>query len=206
MPGTGTTERGGWLERFAVIVAALVLVLLCLIPPDGLLTDNEEDYFQLAARSVAAAPASPLSAVFDSSHHRAVFDHLLGWLIALAGFGGAQVLTSMLAALAYGLALAAVFRRLGLDALDAVLVVIIFALLGQAMFGREWLFEGRRGEGGRLCLRACRPRCGDGRRAPRRGGAALRRRHLFPFPRRPLLVLRRDGAAAPRRTAATFVR
>ncbi len=142
MPAAGTTEQGGWLERPAVVVAALALVLLCLIPPDGLLTDNEEDYFQLAARSVAAAPAAPLSAVFDSSHHRAVFDHLLGWLIALTGFGGAQLLTSMLAALAYGLALGAVFRRLGLDALDAGLVVIIFALLGQAMFGGEWLFDG----------------------------------------------------------------
>ncbi len=142
MPGAGTTGRGGWLERFAVIIAALVVVLLCLIPPDGLLTENEEDYFQLAARSVAAAPASPLSAVFDSSHHCAVFDHLLGWLIALTGFGGAQILTRVLAVLAYGLALGAVFRRLALDALDAVLVVIIFALLGQAMFGGELLFDG----------------------------------------------------------------
>jgi hypothetical protein len=130
------------LNRPAAMAAALVPVLLCLIPPDGALTDNEEDYFQLAARSVAAAPPSPLSAVFDSAQHRVVIDHLLGWLIALTGFGGAQIVTHTLAALAYALALAAVFRRLALDALDAVLVVVVFAVSGQALFGGEWLFDG----------------------------------------------------------------
>src|SRR5262245_28168471 len=62
-------------------IAALFMVLLCLIPPDGMLSDNEEEYFQLAARSVSAIPNSPESAVFDSSPHRIVADRLFGWLV-----------------------------------------------------------------------------------------------------------------------------
>ncbi|HUH85911.1 MAG TPA: DUF6798 domain-containing protein [Stellaceae bacterium] len=128
------------LGRNAAAVAALFLVLLCLMPPDGVLSDNEENYFQLALQRVSAAPAD--TAVFDSSHHRFLADHLLGALVALAGFAGAQVIARSLAALAYAAALAALFRRLGLRALDAILAVVIFALLGQTLFGGEWLFGG----------------------------------------------------------------
>jgi hypothetical protein len=106
------------------------------------LSGNEENYFQLAAQSVASAPVAPESAVFDFSHHRFLADRLLGWLIAAAGYDGAQIIARALAAIAYALALGALFRRFGLDALDGVLVIIVFALLGQAMFGGEWLFGG----------------------------------------------------------------
>jgi hypothetical protein len=135
MCAEGTRQR--WLA-----FAALVLVLLCLIPPDGMLSDNEETYFQVAARSVSSAPISPETGVFDSSRHRIVADHLLGWLIALAGFTGAQIVARALAALAYAAALLALCRRFELSALDAILAVIVFALLGQTMVGGEWLFNG----------------------------------------------------------------
>jgi hypothetical protein len=124
----------------AASIAALLLVLLCLIPPDGILSGNEENYFQLALKSVAAAPALPETAVFDSSHHRFLADHLFGWLIAGLGYSGAQIVARLLAAIAYALALNALFRRFNLDVFDGVLVVIAFALLGQTMFGEEWLF------------------------------------------------------------------
>jgi hypothetical protein len=130
---------GSW-RREAVAIAALFLVLLCLIPPDGVLSGNEENYFQLALKSVATAPDLPETAVFDSSHHRFLADHLLGWLIAGLGYGGAQIVARLVAAVAYALALNALFRRFGLDAVDGVLVVVAFALLGQTMFGGEWLF------------------------------------------------------------------
>lgn len=133
---------GPRLGRAALALAALFLVLFCLMPPDGVLSDNEENYFQLALRSVSAAPAPTDTAVFDSSHHRLLADHLLGGLVALAGFSGAQIIARLLGAFAYAAALAALFRRLGLDALDAALAVIIFALLGQTLFGGEWLFGG----------------------------------------------------------------
>jgi hypothetical protein len=123
-------------------LVALFLVLLCLIPPDGVLSENEENYFQLAARSVSSAPVAPETAVFDGSHHRFVADHVLGWLIGLTGFAGAQIVGRCLAAFAYATALLALCRRLELSGLDAVLAVMIFALLGQTLFGGEWLFNG----------------------------------------------------------------
>ena len=129
-----------WWRHEAAGVAALLLVLLCLIPPDGVLTGNEENYFQLAFASVSPAPPLAESAVFDSSHHRFLADHLLGWLIAGVGYSGAQILARLLAAMLYALVLAALFRRFGLEALDGVLALVVFALLGQAMFGEEWLF------------------------------------------------------------------
>jgi hypothetical protein len=128
--------------RPAIAGAVLFLFLLALIPPDGVLSDNEENYFQLALQSVSAVRAPADSAVFDSAHHRFLADHLLGSLVALAGFAGAQIIARSLAALAYAVTLAALFRRLGLEALDAVLVVIVFALMGQTLFGGEWLFGG----------------------------------------------------------------
>ena len=135
-------ERVARPRRAAADFAALLLVLLCLIPPDGVLSGNEENYFQLAAQSVSLVPPAPESAVFDGSHHRVLADHVFGWLVAVAGFAGAQIVARARAAGAYALALGALFRRFGLDALDGVLVVIVFALLGQAMFGGEWLFSG----------------------------------------------------------------
>jgi hypothetical protein len=132
-------REGSWRHEAAAI-AALFLLLLCLIPPDGVLSGNEENYFQLALNSVAAAPALPETAAFDSSHHRFVADHLLGWLIAGLGYGKAQIVARLAAAIAFALALNALFRRFGLDALDGVIVVIVFALLGQTLFGEEWLF------------------------------------------------------------------
>jgi hypothetical protein len=142
--GPKGTERGqvrGPRARL-LAVAALVFVLLCLMPPDGVLSDNEETYFQLAAQSVSTVPVSPHTALFDSSHHRFVADHLLGWLIGLTGFAGAQIVARGLAALAYAATLLALCRRLGLTALDAVLAVVVFAWLGQTLFGGEWMFKG----------------------------------------------------------------
>lgn len=126
----------------AAAIAVLIFLLLCLMPPDGVLSDNEEDYFQLAAQSVSMVAPAPESAVFDGSRHRIVADVLLGKLIAVVGFETAQIITRILAALAYAVVLRLVFRRLGLSALDAALVIIVFALLGQAIIGGEWLFSG----------------------------------------------------------------
>src|SRR5262245_19998335 len=79
----------GWLHYPPAGIAALFVVLLCLIPPDGMLSGNEETNFQLAVRNIGAMPSPPESAVFDSRPHRIVADHLFGWLIALLGYSGA---------------------------------------------------------------------------------------------------------------------
>jgi hypothetical protein len=133
---------GRWLDRPGLRFVALLLAMLCLMPPDGALSDNEEFYFQIAAHNAGAAPALPESALFDNSRHRIVADHLLGWLIAAAGYGGAQIIARALAACAYALALGAVLGRFGLGTLESLLVIIVFALMGQTLFGGEWLFAG----------------------------------------------------------------
>ena len=131
-----------WAEHPALSTLLLFLLLLCLMPPDGALSDNEENYFQLGAHLVSAVPISPYTAVFDGSWHRALSDFLLGGLVRLVGFGAAQIIARTIAALAYALALRALFRRSGLSTLDAILVIVIFALMGQTLVGGEWLFNG----------------------------------------------------------------
>src|SRR5262249_5219931 len=131
-----------WLNYPPAGIAALFVVLLCLIPPTGMLSPGEEDYFQLAARRISVMPNLPGSAIFDSSPYRLVADHLFGWLIALLGFTGAQIFTRVLAAVAYSVTLTMLFRRFALTTIEGVVVVIAFAVLGQTLFGGEWLFEG----------------------------------------------------------------
>ncbi len=136
-PGSAALRRGenpffGWV--------ALFLLLLCLMPPTGLLSDNEEDYFAMAARAVTQETPPPTSALFDASPHRFLNEHLLGALIQNLGFEPAQIVTRLAAALAYALVLAALFRSFALTALDGLLVILIFVLMGQTLMGGEWLF------------------------------------------------------------------
>lgn len=140
--GQGSGDRAAAARKAAaaiLYIVALLLLLLCLMPPDGVLSDNEENYFALAASS---DPASPYTAIYDASRHRLVADWLLGGVIAALGFERTQIVTHGLAAVAYALLLCALFRRFGLSALDAVLVILVFALLGQTLMGGEWLFGG----------------------------------------------------------------
>jgi len=149
--GFGTTihGHGGWkaaaaavLDRPLAHVGLLLIVLLLLLPPTGVLSDNEENYFQLAAQAVTGLPTAPDSALFDASRHRFVSELLLGGLISLVGFEAAQAISRALAAAAFALLLPPVFRLLSLSALDGVIVVMVFALLGQNLVGGEWLFDG----------------------------------------------------------------
>jgi hypothetical protein len=135
-------SRRAWLGHPVVYAIALLLLLLCLMPPDGALSDNEEDYFALAAHAVSPSPASPYTAVFDASRHRAVSEVLLGGLITAVGYEHAQIVARTLAAIAYAFLLAGILRRFGLSLLDAVLVVVAYAVVGQTLMGGEWLFNG----------------------------------------------------------------
>jgi hypothetical protein len=122
--------------------AALVLVLLLLIPPDGILSDNEENYFQLAARLITGTAWPELTAVFDSSRHRILSDATLGSLVWLIGYAPAQIMMRLLAVAGYTLALPRLFDAFGLSAVDAALAVMVMALIGQDVVGGEWLFSG----------------------------------------------------------------
>ena len=142
MPDKPSDARHTWLEHPLLYAMALLLLLLCLMPPDGVLSDNEENYFQLATETVSLSPASPYTAVFDASHHRAVSEVFLGGLVKAVGYEHAQIIARTLAALAFSFLLTGILRRFGLSLLDAVLVIVAYALLGQTLMGGEWLFSG----------------------------------------------------------------
>jgi len=147
VPAVALPERRGgarraWLAHPLVYALALLLLLLCLMPPDGVLSGNEENYFALAHQAVSLSPAPPATAVFDASHHRAVSEVFLGGLVKAVGYEHAQIIARTLAAIAFAFLLTGIFRRFGLSLLDAVLVIVGYALLGQTLMGGEWLFNG----------------------------------------------------------------
>ncbi len=120
--------------------AALIAVLLSLIPPNGALSPNEEDYFAIAVRFVCGSAWPDTTAVFDSSRHRMLSDASLGSLVALIGYTPAQIVTRLIAVAGYTLVLPRLFDALALSALDAAIVVMVMALIGQDIAGGEWLF------------------------------------------------------------------
>jgi hypothetical protein len=129
------------MRRFAA-VSPLLLVLLLLIPPHGILSDNEENYFALAERFVDGGAWPLQTAVFDASHHRMLSDTTLGTLVAAIGYAPAQMATRLMAVAGYAVILPALFATVGLSALDAVLAVMAMVLIGQDIVGGEWLFGG----------------------------------------------------------------
>ena len=118
------------------------VVLLLLIPPHGILSDNEENYFVLAERFVDGNVWPRETAVFDASPHRTLSDATLGALVWAVGYTPAQVATRLLVVTAYALVLPPLFGAVGLAALDAAVVVMSMALIGQDLVGGEWLFSG----------------------------------------------------------------
>jgi hypothetical protein len=130
--------------RIGVIAgtAVLALALLALIPPNGILSDNEENYCALAARFVAGTPWPRETAVFDAAPHRMLSDATLGALIWLIGYSPTQIVTRLLTVAAYTLVLRELFGVFALSALDAAIVVMGMALVGQDLMGGEWLFGG----------------------------------------------------------------
>ncbi|HEX6843098.1 MAG TPA: hypothetical protein VF113_16305 [Stellaceae bacterium] len=141
-PDKPSAARRAWLDHPLVYAMALLLLLLCLMPPDGVLSDNEENYFALAEQAVSLHPAPAATAVFDASHHRAVSEVFLGGLVKAVGYEHAQIIARTLAAIAFAFLLTGILRRFGLSLLDAVLVIVGYALLGQTLMGGEWLFSG----------------------------------------------------------------
>ena len=132
------------IARFANFagISVLVLALGLLIPPNGMLSENEENYFALAKRFVDGIAWPGTTAIFDASKHRMLSDVTLGSLVSTVGYVPAQVLTRVLAIAGYTLTLSALFRVFGLTALDAALAVMATALIGQDIIGGEWLFNG----------------------------------------------------------------
>ena len=63
-------------------------------------------------------------------------------LVSAIGYTPAQVVTRLLTVAAYALVLPPLFGVFALSALDAAVVVMSMALIGQDIVGGEWLFSG----------------------------------------------------------------
>ena len=122
--------------------AVLVIVLLLLIPPHGILSENEENYFALAERFVSGAAWPQETAVFDASRHRMLSDATLGALVSTIGYAPAQIVTRLLIVAAFILVLPPLFGVFALTALDTAVVIMSMALIGQDIVGGEWIFSG----------------------------------------------------------------
>ncbi len=129
-------------RRGAVGTVILIIALLLLIPPHGILTENEENYFALAERFVDGSAWPQETAVFDASPHRMLSDGTLGALVSAIGYEPAQVVTRSLTVAAYALVLPTLFSVFRLTALDAALAVMMMALIGEDIIGGEWMFSG----------------------------------------------------------------
>src|ERR1700761_8327847 len=113
-----------WSKASLARMAVLAVVLLLLIPPHGILTENEEDYFALAQRFVDGSAWPQATAVFDASRHRMLSDATLGLLVSMSGYPAAQIVTRLLVVVGFALTLPPLFAVFALSALDAALAVM----------------------------------------------------------------------------------
>ena len=126
--------------------------------------------------------------------HRMLSDATLGALVSAIGYTPAQIVTRLLTVAGYVLVLPPLFSVFALSALDAAVVVMSMALIGQDIVGGEWLFSGYEAKVAAyiLVLMGAAPRSGG---EANRRDTAVRRGDIFPFPGRRVLVRGRDGAA-----------
>src|SRR6516164_7499988 len=87
----------------AAEIIVLIISLLLTIPPNGILSPNEENYFALAERFVRGSAWVEETAIFDSSRHLLLSNLTLGTLILAIGYAPAQVITRLLAVTGYTL-------------------------------------------------------------------------------------------------------
>jgi len=128
--------------HFVSLFAALLLIMIALNPPNGVLNENEQHYFEVAHALVAPENTAALDSLVGGMPHTFVFGVLTGNLIESLGHDGAQIAGRILIALLYAWALATFFRKLSLSVTDASTAIIVFYLAGQQIMGGEWIFGG----------------------------------------------------------------
>ncbi len=112
----------GWLS-------ALMILMLY---PMGL-TGNEENYFELAYRTISPEKFTQYHAVFDQSNARFATEYLFGSLVYLFGYETGHAIARIGMALFYAASLTYFFRSLRLSLMDALLTVILFDLVGEQL-------------------------------------------------------------------------
>jgi hypothetical protein len=125
----------------AAIAVALMPVMMILLFPAGF-GENESQYFMLALRKLAPDGFSAYSAAFDASNARLLSQLLIGVPVYFLGFDVAQIALRCLMMLVYAVSLAYMLSALRLSALQAIVVIGAYLMLGPDLMGAEWLFEG----------------------------------------------------------------
>lgn len=132
-----------WLDARAsptAITLAVLPILMLLMLPTGLPTPNEEYYFQVAERFWRPERFGEYSAIFAPSYHLILSNIFIGLPTVLFGYEIGNAVLRIVTAAALAAGLGALFSAWKASALEAVIVVTVFALLGQDLFGGEWLF------------------------------------------------------------------
>lgn len=136
----GLTRLAGARSGRALFFSLLPLLLLILAPTEW--TSNEENYFQLAYQHVAPEKFSENHAIFDSAKARVVAETLLGTAVSWLGYEQAHFVLRIVLAVVYAGSLAVFFSSLQLGVLESLLVIAVFAAMGEQLIGGEWLFKG----------------------------------------------------------------
>lgn len=121
---------------------ALLLLMVLLNPPNGVLNDNEQHYFEVAHALVAPQSTAATESVVGGVPHTFAFGWLTGSLIEWLGYEGAQIAGRLLVAALYAWALTTFFLRLNLGVAEAASVTLVFYSAGQQLMGGEWMFGG----------------------------------------------------------------
>ena len=131
-------DAGSSWARAAVLLVPVVVLLM--LPTSW--GPNEDFYFIQSLVKVAPETAHPYGVAFDTSNARILSEWLIGYPVRWLGYEGAHVLLRLVMAVLYGISLAYCITGLRLSALDALLALMIFVMVGPDIMGGEWLFEG----------------------------------------------------------------
>lgn len=118
----------------------LIILFIVLLPVnwDG----NEENYFQLSYQTVEPEAFPENHAIFDASKGRVVPEFLIGYTVKLLGYEGAHIFIRLLCVLGYAIAFSQLFKYFRFRIIDGAIVLGLFILAGQQLFGGAWLFRG----------------------------------------------------------------
>jgi hypothetical protein len=124
-------------RMFFILLPALLVILF-----PAAWNGNEENYFLLAYRRVEPSAFSAFHAAFDASRARFAFEYFVGTAVIYLGYPGAHVIARLLLAVLFAAGLTVFFSSFALSLLRALTALGIFWLVGQQLFGGEWIFGG----------------------------------------------------------------
>lgn len=130
-------------DRYRTVATFLLLaIIIAALRFPFAWTGNEENYFLLAHRLIAPESYGPLHAAFDASRGKWLGLGLFGTFVEWFGFETAHRLLGFASIAVTAAGLAAVARFLGLGALAAATVLLVFMARYQNIAGGEWFIGG----------------------------------------------------------------